>query len=95
MSSQKSTDYKTVYTATAQKDLAHLNVSLARKILKKIDYFLSAENPMHYAKKLKNFTLDTFRFRIGDYRVIFRLHPKKKKLVILVILKIAHRREAY
>ncbi|MEK7102456.1 MAG: type II toxin-antitoxin system RelE/ParE family toxin [Patescibacteria group bacterium] len=35
-----------------------------------------------------------YRFRIGDYRVVFTAN-KEGNLVILLILRIAHRREVY
>jgi len=88
-------DYRLVYTKSSQQDLEKLDDKIAKRILTKMKEFLSLEDPLIKAKKLKGFEIDTYRFRVGDYRVIFRLDPKNGKLVVLVVLKIAHRREVY
>lgn len=88
-------DYKVVYTETAQKDLFRLDKSLVQRILKKVKEFSALQNPLTKAKKLKGFQIDTFRFRIGDYRVIFRLDKEMGKLVIMVVLRVRHRKEVY
>lgn len=87
--------YKLVYTEIAEKDLARIDRSNAVKILKKVDEYVGLKNPLIKAKKLKGFELDTYRFRVGDYRVIFRLDEATGNLVILVVIKIAHRKEVY
>lgn len=88
-------DYKVFYTKLSQKDLAKLDALIVRRILKKVDEFSQLKNPLKAAKKLKGFELDTYRFRVGDYRVVFRLDPKGRRLVILVVLRVAHRKEVY
>lgn len=82
--------YKLIYAASAQKDLSKLGRSHAVRILKTLDSISRLPNPMLKAKKLKNFKQDTYRFRIGDYRALFRKDSKTKTLILLVILKIAH-----
>ena len=88
-------DYKVVYSKNSQKNLSKLQPKLAQRILKKVEEYSRLKDPMKMAKKLKGFSHETFRFRVGDYRVIFRLDPKSNKLVVLVVLKIAHRKEIY
>lgn len=87
--------YKLFYTNPALKDLDRLEKSDRNKVLGKLDFYLKLSDPFTKAKKLKNFTIDTYRFRIGDYRVIFRKDPKTNILVVLVILRIVHRKDAY
>jgi len=41
------------------------------------------------------FETDTYRFRVGDYRVVFRLDPQNQQLVVLVVLRVRHRKEVY
>ena len=84
-----------IYTLSAEKDLGKLDRGCAIKILLKIDEYLKMRDPLVRAKKLKGFEMDTYRFRVGDYRVIFRLDMRSGKLVVLVVLKVAHRREVY
>ena len=88
-------DYKVVYTKFSQKDLDKLNSSVVRRILKKVDGFSKQTDPLEFAKKLTGFVIDTYRFRVGDYRVVFRLDPQNQQLVILVLLRVRHRKEVY
>lgn len=88
-------DYKVVYTKLSQKDLNKLDASIVRRILKKVDEFSRQSDPLEFAKKLIGFVLDTYRFRVGDYRVVFRLDPQNQQLVILVVLRVRHRKEVY
>ncbi|MEK7126859.1 MAG: type II toxin-antitoxin system RelE/ParE family toxin [Patescibacteria group bacterium] len=87
--------YSFVYTSKAQKDLAKIDDSISSKILKKLDYFIELPDPLAKAKQLTGFEIPTFSFRIGDYRVIFRRDKKGVCLVVLVVLRVAHRREVY
>lgn len=88
-------DYKVVYTKLSQKDLDKLDASIVRRILKKVDEFSKRADPFEFAKKLTGFVVDTYRFRVGDYRVVFRLDPQNQQLVVLVVLRVRHRKEVY
>ena len=87
-------DYRVVYTESAQEDFSALEDSVARGVLKKVRFYVETGKPMSYAKKLKGLA-DYFRFRVGDYRVIFRKDQKSGRLVVLVVLKIGHRKSVY
>lgn len=88
-------DYKVVYTRLSQKDLDRLDPSIVRRILKKVDESSKRTEPLEFAKKLTGFVIDTYRFRVGDYRVVFRLDPQNQQLVILVVLRVRHRKKVY
>lgn len=88
-------DYKYRFTNSAKKDLKKIEQKTALRILKKLQFFLSLKNPLEKAKELKGFEIKTYRFRIGDYRIVFREDKKLKKLVVLVVLKIKHRKSVY
>jgi len=61
--------------------------------LNKIEFYEKTKKPLSFAKKLKGFD-DRFSFRVGDYRII--VTPKNSDtFIILVVLKIGHRREVY
>ena len=45
---------------------------------------------MAYAESLTDSELGTYRFRIGDYRVVFDIDGSE-----IIILRIGHRRELY
>ena len=87
--------YSLVYTDQAEKDLARLDRSLAVRILKKVDSFVKLSNPFVKAKSLRGFEMPTYRFRVGDYRVVFRKDEKNNCLVVLIVLRVAHRKEVY
>ena len=65
--------------------------SVARKrILKKLKFFTFQENPLRFATKFKDPRFGEYRFRIGDYRVLFDV-----KNHTIIILKVGHRRDIY
>lgn len=70
---------------------------LAKNIQKRIDNKLyeweKLKNPMTKSIKLKA-SGDLFRFRVGDYRLICR-KDEKGDIVVLVILKVGHRKDIY
>jgi len=49
-----------------------------------------SEDPLHHAEELVHASVGSFRFRIGDYRVVFDLEGDE-----LVVLRVGHRREIY
>lgn len=76
------------YTPEAVKDIAKLDSVAKKRLQKALERF--ATDPLHYAKKLVNPHLGTYRFRVGDHRVIFDLHQRE-----IIILRAGHRREIY
>jgi mRNA interferase RelE/StbE len=82
------------YTKNAVRDLRQMDQQISKRILKKMDFFSKQENPMKFAKKLKDSSLGEYRFRIGDYRILFDINDNGS-LQILMILSVKHRREAY
>jgi mRNA interferase RelE/StbE len=79
-----------IFRPHALKDLKKLPKSTQRFIFDKISYFASQKNTLAYAKRLKNLDIGTYRFRIGDYRVIFDVSDIK-----IIVLRIGHRRDIY
>lgn len=49
-----------------------------------------AQSPFDYAKKMVDPALGTYRFRIGEYKVIFDVEGNK-----IVVLRVGHRRKIY
>lgn len=49
-----------------------------------------ASDPLRFATKLHEPAIGQYRFRIGEYRVIFDLHRGE-----LVVLAVGHRKEIY
>jgi len=82
--------YSYEFKPQALRDLKKLPRTVQKRIIKKLDYFVSFENPLVFADHLINFEIGTYRFRIGDYRVIFDVVGEK-----IIILTLGHRREIY
>lgn len=82
------------YTEHAVNDLKLLDRLVAQRILKKVAYFCTQENPLVHAKSLKGPFAGVLRFRIGDYRVLFR-QESSGELVLLLILRVKHRSDVY
>lgn len=74
-------------------DFARLPHDIQKRVLNKLFFFEKSPKPLHFAKKLHG-TEEAYRFRIGDYRVIVT-QKDKNTIVILLILKVGHRREVY
>jgi mRNA interferase RelE/StbE len=80
--------YKLIYTHRAIKDIKALEANVKKRIGKTLlRYEL---DPLKYAEKLTDSQLGTYRFRIGDYRVIFDLQETD-----IVVLRVGHRKQIY
>jgi mRNA interferase RelE/StbE len=86
--------YQVEYTQRAIDDLADLPRVIAKRIYKKINWFAVQTKPLNFAKALNNFELGKYRFRIGDYRIVFDVDVTGT-VTILMILRIKHRKEVY
>ena len=80
--------YQLVYTHRAIKDIQNLAPEIKKRIGKTLLRY--AEDPLRYAKKLTEPKLGTYRFKIGEYRVIFDLEDNE-----IVVLRVGHRRDIY
>ncbi len=86
--------YRLLITNRARKDILALPKIDARRIVKKLRFFISSSDPLSYAKPLSNMEIATHRFRVGDYRVLFDTN-KKGELILLTILTVQHRKDVY
>ena len=86
--------YRLKMTKKAKGDFLILEKKDQERIAKKLRFYMHQGNPLKFAKKLVSPTLGTYRFRIGEYRAIFDL-DKNRKITILLILRIKHRKEVY
>lgn len=80
--------YKIFFTNRSLKDLESIDLATQKRIAAKLKEY-SAE-PLKYSKKLSNSNLGSYRFRIGDYRVIFDIDKEN-----IVVLRIGHRKNIY
>ena len=83
--------YSIVITKRARNDILNLPIEDARRITKKLRFFISAPDPLHYAKPLTNTAVAEYRFRIGDYSVLFDVDAQGN----ITILTVQHRKDVY
>ena len=81
-------NYRLVYTQRAIKDIQRLSPDIEKRIGKTLNRYKQA--PLNHAEKLKDPRLGSYRFRIGDYRVIFDLEGPE-----IVVLRVGHRSDIY
>ena len=80
--------HKILVTDRAVKDIEKLDLVTKKRIGEKLKLF--AANPLNYAKKLINSQIGSYRFRVGDFRVVFDLKDDS-----IVILRVGHRKSIY
>lgn len=81
---------KFTFSETAHRQLEKLDKSAQRRIVSKLNFFIAQEDPLAFSEKLADSQYGEWRFRIGDYRVLFDVHSDT-----IVALKIGHRRDIY
>lgn len=83
-------EYSVVFARSARHELEVLDPSVIRRILPKIESLAMSPRP-HGARKLAGEKY-LWRIRIGDYRVIYSIVDKERRIDITAV---RHRREAY
>ncbi|KKS36711.1 MAG: hypothetical protein A3G49_04560 [Candidatus Sungbacteria bacterium RIFCSPLOWO2_12_FULL_41_11] len=78
------------YTYKAAEQLEKLPVTVQKRIIDKMRFYASQENPLKFAEHLKDYREGEYRFRIGDYRLTFDIKENT-----IYILKIAKRDKVY
>jgi mRNA interferase RelE/StbE len=84
--------YKVVLTKTAEKFYAATSSDIARKINKAIEVIKKSPYSHSNIKKLKGNLSGYFRYRIGEYRIIYSVGEEIK---IVSIIWIGKRQDAY
>jgi len=80
--------YKLLYTKTAYKDIKKLDIVAKKRLGKKIEEY--SRDPLSTSKRLTNSSIGTYRWRIGNYRIVFDIDNEN-----IVILRVGHRKEIY
>jgi mRNA-degrading endonuclease RelE of RelBE toxin-antitoxin system len=57
------------FTRTGERDFNKLSTQMQKRIIEKIELWISSGNPMSFAKPLTNLPPATHRFRVGKYRM--------------------------
>lgn len=80
--------YSILLTKRALKDLDKIDANSRIRIAERLKELTA--DPFINSKKLTSSIIGTYRFRIGDFRVIFDIDDDK-----IVILRIGHRKDIY
>jgi mRNA interferase RelE/StbE len=80
--------FKVVITDRALKDSDNLTPDIKKRIASKVKEY--SNDPLNYSRKLSDPKIGTYRFRIGDYRVIFDIEDET-----IIVLRIGHRKDIY
>jgi mRNA interferase RelE/StbE len=84
--------YSVFYEERAAKELAKIDRPYQLLIKKKIEQLATDFESMSGNLKPLKGKYDYFRLRVGSYRVIFHKDAKK---IMIIIVRIGHRREVY
>ena len=89
--------YEIEWRPRATKDLQRLPSRVRAQVRAKVEQY--AAEPASLANQVKRLRGDLrFRLRIGDYRVLFRIDRRAGRevtVVVMVVVRVAHRSEAY
>ena len=80
--------YEVLIAASADKELAGMQRMLRQRIIEKFEEISKDPRGMD-SKKLDD---ATYRVRVGDYRIVYHVNDKERKVVVT---RIRHRREVY
>ena len=85
-------EYRVEWSTKAQKDVDGLDQMVARRILKKLNWYLAQPDPLAFARILEHPHTREARFRVGDYRAVVVIHYKKK---VIIVVAVGHRGDIY
>jgi len=82
--------FRLLYKKPAVKDINSLSPQTRKRLGVKLEFFVSQENPLDFAEPLTKPADAQYRYRVGDYRVLFDVEDSN-----IVVLRVQHRREVY
>ncbi|MCX6727220.1 MAG: type II toxin-antitoxin system RelE/ParE family toxin [Candidatus Saccharibacteria bacterium] len=82
--------YQLLYKKVAVKSIQKLSPQIKKRLQIKLEFFVSQEDPLIFAKALTKPADAQYRFRVGNYRVLFDIEKNN-----IVILLVQHRKDIY
>lgn len=83
--------YEIIWQEKVLKDLEMIDRRDAARVVERVKVHL-VRNPDGLGKPLKGVFKGLFRYRVGNFRVIYAIDMTEKKIIIL---HVKHRKEAY
>ena len=80
--------YTLIFTQKAVRDLDALDPQVRHRIGESLKRY--QQEPLRHARRMAESDVGDYRFRIGDYRVIFDLEGEE-----IVVLRVGHRSQIY
>ena len=84
-------DYKVKLHEGAIKELKKLDFPVRKSIVEKIENYL-VKDPVGFGKPLKGNFKGLYRYRVGDYRIIYMVDIAER---IIFVTNINHRKKVY
>ncbi len=82
--------FRLIYKATAAKDIKKLPPQIRKRLKSKLEWFASQPDPIRFAQALTKPADAEYRFRVGNYRILFDVEDKN-----IIVLHVQHRRDIY
>lgn len=83
--------YLVIWDPEALAELRDLPKQISDRITKKVETYL-ALNPRQLGEALLGGFSGLYRYRVGDYRVIYEIHDAK---ITIHVVRVGHRRNVY
>ena len=80
------------YAPAVSKQFSRLDKSIQSRIKKYMSEITLLENPRSRGKALTSNLSGLWRYRVGDYRILCRIHDDK---LIITVIEIGHRSTVY
>ena len=78
------------FTKRSEAEFLNLPKKVQSRIIKKVEHYLKADNPLSFAKRIAGASRPCFRYQMGDYRVIFEW-----EVTSILILRVGDRKSVY
>ena len=83
---------KVILTDKAKKQLKKLDSFISKRILDYLEQLELIDDPRSRGKALTSNLAGLWRYRVGDYRILCRIHEDK---LVITVIEIAHRSTIY
>lgn len=81
---------KIFYAHKAARELKYLPHSVQKRIVEKMRFYAAQKDPLKFAKRLTDSREGNFRFRVGEYRLLFDVEGN-----VMYVLKVEKRDKSY
>ena len=85
--------WRVEFESQAEKELGRLDPQYAKRILKYLfERIATDEDPRRFGDPLRSNLAGLWKYRIGNYRVICEI---QEEVLLVLVVRVGHRREVY